>query len=198
MPLLYCATTNLDKLREFRHALNFFYEVEQLPSFGSIQPPEETGDTFEANAALKAIYYSQYSREPVFCDDSGIEVDALGRQPGVHSARYAGANASGEENNRLLLRRMQGIADRTARFVCVIALASQGKLLQSFRGNVEGYVLEEPRGSGGFGYDPLFFYPPFQCTFGQATLEQKSAVSHRAQALEAMRAYLQRASDSNR
>lgn len=197
-PTLYCATSNLDKVREFQHALADFYTVRQVPRIHEIPVPEETGETFEENAALKAIYYSQFTADPVFADDSGLEVDALGGEPGVRSARYSGEHGSNEENNRLVVQRMQGAEDRTARFICVIALAQQGKLLGSFRGTVEGQLLDAPRGTEGFGYDPLFFYPAFGCTFGEASLEQKSQVSHRARALQAMIAYLRRASDSSR
>jgi XTP/dITP diphosphohydrolase len=163
-----------------------------------VTAPEETGTTFEDNAALKAIYYSQFTDDLVFADDSGLEVDALGGEPGVRSARYSGEHGSNEENNRLVLQRMLGRTDRSARFVCVIALARKGKLIQAFRGTVEGELLAAPRGSQGFGYDPLFYYPPFGCSFGEATLDQKSTVSHRGRALGAMRAYLERASDSSR
>jgi XTP/dITP diphosphohydrolase len=188
----------VDKVREFQHALTEFYAVAQVPRIEEIPVPEETGATFEENAVLKAVYYSRFSEEPVFADDSGLEVDALGGAPGVYSARYAGAHATNAENNRLVVERMRGVEDRTARFVCVIALAQQAKALGTFRGTVEGRLLEAPRGEEGFGYDPLFYYPPFGCSFGEATLDRKSAVSHRGRALAAMLAYLQRASDSSR
>ena len=111
-------------------------------------------------------------------------------RPGVHSARYAGPEATDADNNALLLQRLQGIADRTARFVCVIALVKDGKLVRTFRGAVEGRIIDAPRGSGGFGYDPLFYYEPFGCTFGEAPIGDKMLVSHRAQALEAMFTFL--------
>jgi len=117
-------------------------------------------------------------------------VDALGGAPGVWSARYAGPDASDDANNQLLLARMRGVANRTARFVCVIALADRGELLGTFRGEVEGTLAEEPRGAGGFGYDPLFYYPPFGCTFGEAPLADKMRVSHRSRALAQLRAWL--------
>jgi len=180
---LYCATTNPGKLREFQKALSDAFEVESLPGLESISSCEETGTTFEENAIQKALYYSRYCDGPLFVDDSGLEVDALCGAPGVYSARFAGPDATDEANNRLLLDRMRGVADRTARFVCVVALAKAGNLLRTFRGEVEGALLEEPRGQNGFGYDPLFFYPPFGCTFGEAPLERKMEVSHRAQAL---------------
>ncbi len=184
---IYCATSNPGKLREFQLAAPDF-DIRKLPV--RVEPPEETGATFEENAALKALYYSQYSDGYLFADDSGLEVDALDGQPGVHSARFAGPDANDQDNNQLLLQRLAGKPDRSARFVCVIALVKDGQLVKTFRGSVEGRILEEARGSGGFGYDPLFFHEPFGCTFGEASIEDKMKVSHRAQALNAMFAYL--------
>jgi XTP/dITP diphosphohydrolase len=187
---LYCATTNAGKLREFRLALADSFPVESLPGLNSIPPCEETGATFEENAIQKALYYSKHCDGYLFVDDSGLEVDALGAQPGVYSARFAGVDATDEANNRLLVDRMRGHENRMARFVCVVALAREGELVQTFRGEVEGRLIDEPRGPNGFGYDPLFFYPPFGCTFGEAALDRKMEVSHRAKALRAMRDYL--------
>jgi len=183
---LFCATTNPGKLREFRKALEGSFALETLPDLESIPPCDETGATFEENAIQKALYYSKHCEGHLFVDDSGLEVDALGGAPGVYSARYGGPDATDEANNRVLLERMKGIVDRTARFVCVVALGSNGKLIDTFRGAVEGQLLEVPRGVNGFGYDPLFFYPPFGCTFGEAPLERKMEVSHRSRALRAM------------
>lgn len=188
---LYCATTNPGKLREFRLALDHSLDVETVPGLASIPPCEETGATFEENAVQKAIYYSKHCDGLLFVDDSGLEVDALNLAPGVYSARYAGPDATEEANNRLLLDRMRGIQDRTARFVCVVALAESGRLIRVFRGQVEGRLAEEPRGPNGFGYDPLFFYAPFGCTFGEAPLGEKMKVSHRAKALGALREYIE-------
>ena len=187
---LYCATTNAGKLREFRLAFPDSFDVQPLPALASIPVADETGTTFEENAIQKALYYSKHCDAPLFVDDSGLEVDALSGAPGVYSARYAGPNAKDEANNRLLLDRMRGVADRTARFVCVVALAESGRLIRTFRGAVEGLLADAPRGESGFGYDPLFFYPPFGCTFGEAPLDRKMTVSHRARALEALRNYL--------
>lgn len=190
MKTLYCATTNVDKLREFRVALAKTHDVRQAPGLSGIVPPEESGATFEENAILKARYYSTFCGEPVFADDSGLEVDALSGEPGVRSARYAGEHATALDNNRLLLERMRGVTERSARFVTVIALASRGQLIATFRGTVEGTLLDEPRGSQGFGYDPLFFCPALGCSFGQASAERKDAISARGNALRAMVAYL--------
>jgi XTP/dITP diphosphohydrolase len=187
---LYCATTNPGKLREFRLALIDSFEVEPLPALGSIPVCEESGTTFEENAAQKALYYSKHCDGLLFVDDSGLEVDALGGAPGVYSARYAGPHATDEANNRSLLDRMRGVPGRVARFVCVVALAESGRLVRSFRGEVEGRLTDQPLGANGFGYDPLFFYPPFGCTFGEAPLDQKMKVSHRSRALHAMREYV--------
>jgi XTP/dITP diphosphohydrolase len=188
---LYCATTNRGKLREFQEAFREAIQVEPLPGLASIAPPEETGVTFEENAVQKALYYSKYCDGLLFVDDSGLEVDALGGAPGVYSARFAGPNASDAANNQLLMDRMHGVSDRTARFVCVVALAESERLMGTFRGEVQGRLLDAPRGAQGFGYDPLFFYPPFESSFGEAPLERKMEVSHRAQALQKMRVYLE-------
>jgi len=185
--IVYCATSNKGKLREFQLAAPDF-DVQQLPR--PVPPPDETGATFEENAALKAEYYGSFTDGYLFADDSGLEVDALGGAPGVHSARYAGPEATDADNNELLLQRLAGVADRTARFVCTIALVKDGKLVRTFRGTVEGRILDAPRGSGGFGYDPLFYYERFGRTFGEAPIGDKMLVSHRAQALEAMFTYL--------
>lgn len=194
MVTLYCGTGNQGKLREFRLAIEHLGEgrlsVEPVPRLSSIPPCEETGATFEENAFLKAVYYSRLVPGLLFADDSGLEVRALGGAPGVSSARFAGSGATDEANNRLLLEKLSGVEDRTAQFVCVIALAEAGKAVATFRGVIEGHILHEPRGANGFGYDPLFYHPPFGCTFGEATGEQKLAVSHRGRALAAMVKYL--------
>jgi XTP/dITP diphosphohydrolase len=174
--IVYCATGNPGKLREFRMAATDF-EVRAL----SLPAPKEHGRTFEENAGAKALYYGAHVEGYLFADDSGIEVDALGGAPGVDSAGF---------DNAWLLDQMRGVENRAARFVCVIALVYNGTLVETFRGSVEGRVLDAPRGSNGFGYDPLFYYEPFGCTFGEASLEQKMRVSHRAQALAAMFTYL--------
>ncbi|MFN7923096.1 MAG: RdgB/HAM1 family non-canonical purine NTP pyrophosphatase [Bryobacteraceae bacterium] len=192
--IVHCATGNTGKLCEFQRAVEHFgatgIAIEPLPGLADIAQPEETGATFEENAILKAVYYSRFSSHPVFADDSGLAVDALGGAPGVLSARYSGPGATDATNNALVLDRMRGRNDRAARFVCVIALARRGEILGTFRGVVEGVLLEEARGEGGFGYDPLFYYPPFGCTLAQATATAKMQVSHRGQALEKLLRYL--------
>lgn len=184
---IYCATSNPGKLREFQLAAPDF-DVRPLPK--KVAPPEERGSTFEENAIAKAEYYGRFVDGYLFADDSGLEVDALGGAPGVYSARYAGEDATDEQNNALLLERLKHAEDRAARFVCAIALVKDGILVRTFCGSVEGRILHAARGSGGFGYDPLFFHEPFGCTFGEAAIEDKMKVSHRAQALNAMFTYL--------
>jgi XTP/dITP diphosphohydrolase len=205
---LYCATGNAGKLREFRLAALApglaggappgpacpTVEIELLPAYREIPPCVEDGMTFEENAIIKARHYARHrarhaARQApglLFADDSGLEVDALGGAPGVYSARFSGPNATDDSNNRLLLEKLRGVEDRSARFVCAIALVECERLLGVYHAAVEGRILQAPRGAGGFGYDPLFYYPPFECTFGEAGEEQKFAVSHRGKALRAM------------
>ena len=141
---------------------------------------------FEENAILKAAYYGERAPGLLFADDSGLEVEALNGAPGVFSARYAGPGATDEMNNALLIGNLRGRENRRARFVCAIALADRGKLVRTFRGVVDGKILEAPRGMEGFGYDPLFYYRAYGRSFGEISLEEKMAVSHRGKALTAM------------
>ncbi len=192
--IIYACSTNQGKLREFELTAQEFsscdYKTEPFPGLKQIVPPAEDGETFEQNAALKARYYSGFSRELVFADDSGLEVEALGGAPGVESARFAGMEATDRANNELLLERLAERNDRNARFVCVIAVAQSGQLIRTFRGEVEGEILYQARGENGFGYDPLFLYKPFGRTFGEMNGVDKFRVSHRGQALGKMFVYL--------
>ena len=185
---VYAATGNAGKLREFHQAAEQRpdVQIELMPGFSQIRPCVETGMTFEENAVLKARYYASHVSGLLFAEDSGLEVDALGGAPGVFSARFAGSHATDAANNRVLLETLDGIQPRSARFVCVIALVEKDQVCGIFRGAVEGVITDEPRGANGFGYDPLFYYPPFECTFGEASAEQKLSVSHRGQALRAL------------
>jgi len=165
-------------------------EIELLPGFKQLPAAVEDGVTFEENAVRKALHYGPHAAGLLFADDSGLEVEALGGAPGVYSARYSGPHATDEANNRLLLEKLRGVANRKARFVCKIALVEGARVVGVFPGAVEGVILDEPRGSGGFGYDPLFYCPAFGCTFAEATGEQKFSLSHRGQAVRAMLASL--------
>jgi XTP/dITP diphosphohydrolase len=188
---IYCATSNPGKLREFRLAGELLgIGIEPLAGIKDMEAPEENGATFEENARIKAAYYSRFAPGPLFADDSGLEVDALGGAPGVHSARYAGVDGGDEANNRLLLERLGDNPRRAARFVCVIALAEASAVVETFRGTVEGAILREARGPAGFGYDPLFYYPRFGCSFGEVDGEKKFAVSHRGNALRLLLQWL--------
>ena len=185
---VFAATSNAGKLREFALAAAAYPELEiaPLPGFRGIVPAEETGLTFEDNARLKALHYGAYSSDLVFAEDSGLEVAALGGVPGVYSARFAGEGATDAANNALLLEQLAGAGNRSARFVCVIALAWRGQVLATFEGWVEGFIAEAPQGDHGFGYDPLFFHPPSGCTTAQLSPEAKLAISHRGAAFRQM------------
>lgn len=191
MTHLYCATGNPGKLREFQLAAGHApVTIELVPNFRDLPPAVEDGATFEENAIKKALHYGRCVEGLLFADDSGLAVDALGGAPGVYSARYSGPHATDESNNRLLLENLRGVEDRTARFICAIALVKGGEVRGVYHGSVEGRVIEFARGPHGFGYDPLFYYEPFGCTFGEATDPQKFEVSHRGQALRSMLAAL--------
>jgi XTP/dITP diphosphohydrolase len=188
MKRLLVATLNPGKVREISAALApTGIEVCGLDSLEERPDIEETGTTFEENARLKAEGYSRRTELPVLADDSGLEVDALGGAPGVHSARYGGSRVPDEERNRKLLAALEDVEPerRTARFRCVLALARKGRTLATFEGVIEGRLLSAPRGHNGFGYDPLFFHPESGCTTAELTTEEKQHVSHRGQAIAA-------------
>ena len=192
------ATSNPGKLRDFAGAAAAHgVEVAAMPNFSSMPQVIEDGETFEANARKKAETYSRYvPAEIVIADDSGLEIDALNGAPGVHSARYAapdllnqepheaGTNTDDEANNARVLRELKNVPSekRTARFVCVLVAARDGKMLATFRGKAEGIILDAPRGRNGFGYDPLFYFPEIRKTFAELTAEEKSRYSHRGAA----------------
>ena len=187
---IYACSSNAGKLSDFRLVASELglthFTLEPMPGLADIKAPEETGHTFEENASEKALYYSQFATETVLADDSGLEVEGLGGAPGVYSARYAGAGATDEANKQLLLRNMAGMANRKAKFVCAIAIARKGQIQHVARGTVEGEILTAAQGTGGFGYDPLFYYPPFACSFGELDSARKFRVSHRGAALRQM------------
>jgi XTP/dITP diphosphohydrolase len=192
MRRLVVATTNPDKILEIAAILaGIPIELTTLSAFPAISAPEETGRTFAENARLKAKYYAVATGELTVAEDSGLEIDALHGVPGVESARFGGIESTYPQKFALIydqLRRAHGEGS-SARFVCALCLVRGSEILFETEGTIEGQVAPEPAGSGGFGYDPIFFYPPFGQTLAEAA-DRKSAVSHRGAAFRAMRAYL--------
>jgi XTP/dITP diphosphohydrolase len=179
------ASSNEGKLREYRElALSSSIELDSVPNFGAIPQFEESAPTFAENSVGKALHYSRFTPELVMADDSGLVVPALGGAPGVHSARYAGVNATSQDRVRKLLREMEGLSDndRRAHFVCVIALARRGSAFAVISDLVEGRITTEPRGTSGFGYDPVFLIPDLGRTFAEISQEEKNSYSHRGKA----------------
>jgi len=188
MTRVVAATGNSGKLREIEAALAPTHiEVAGLDALTDTTAVAETGATFEANARLKAEQYSLRTSELVLADDSGLEVDALDGAPGIHSARYGSPTLSDPARCRAILKALVDTPDaaRGAQFVCVVAIAKAGKTQATFRGEVRGTILREMRGDNGFGYDPIFFYPPLGRAFGELAREEKERVSHRGAALRA-------------
>jgi XTP/dITP diphosphohydrolase len=190
---LYLASSNPGKLRELGAlARGEGFELALLPDYDRLPPAREDDASFALNALGKALHYSQSSDLLIAADDSGLVVDALDGRPGVHSARYAGPNATDDDNNRKLLEELGTVPDeeRTARFVSVLVLGRAGRPLALFSDSVAGRILHEPRGSGGFGYDPLFFIPWRGCTSAELSVEEKNQLSHRGKAFRKLLAYL--------
>jgi len=190
---LLIATTNRDKVREIRQLLNGVpLELQTLEAWPEVAAPEETGRTFEENARAKALYYAHATGLLTVAEDSGLEIDALGGAPGVESARFGGPNATYPDRFAMIYDRLRahGAATSTARFVCALAMVSGDDVVFETRGTVEGRIAPEPKGTGGFGYDPIFFYPPFGTTLAEAG-SRKSTVSHRGEAFRALRAFLE-------
>lgn len=192
---IYLASGNPGKLREFRALVSAAHSglgLDLLPQYATLPEFPESAETFAENAAGKALYYSRTSSHMVFSDDSGLVVPALGGEPGVHSARYAGIGATNDQKIAKLLEALRGKkgADRAAYFVCVIAVAQLGRAIAVVSGRVDGEILEAPRGSGGFGYDPVFYFPALGKSFAELPAHEKNARSHRGNAfrhlLEAM------------
>ena len=182
---LLIASNNPNKIRELKEILGDRFETFSLKEKGIISDPEETGETFEENSEIKARFALEKSGIATLADDSGLAVEALNGEPGVFSARYSGEDATTEKNNALLLKNMENITDRRARFVCVITLLfPDGRKIQA-KGECHGEILTSPRGTNGFGYDPLFYVPEYKKTFAELTAEEKNAISHRAVALRA-------------
>jgi XTP/dITP diphosphohydrolase len=181
---LLLATRNQQKTREFAQLLRSNFTLRDLTSARDLPEIHETGRTFEENAVIKATAISKiFPDEIVIADDSGLEVDTLAGAPGIFSARYAGENASDWRNVEKLLRELQGATERSARFRCVIALAKNGELMTTVRGEVAGTITKSPRGENGFGYDPIFIPDGFEETFAELPSETKNAISHRAKAV---------------
>jgi XTP/dITP diphosphohydrolase len=194
-PLL-VATTNRGKLVEIAALLaGVPFQIQTLADFPPLPAAEETGRTFAENARAKALYYADATGALTVAEDSGLEIDVLGGAPGVESARYGGVDASYPQKFARLYDalRAKGAAGSPARFVCALALARGGSVVFEARGTIEGRIADEPRGDGGFGYDPIFFYPPFGRTLAEAA-DRKSAVSHRGQAFRALRTFLDQGS----
>ena len=191
------ATTNPGKIREIRQLLaGLPFDLLTLDAWPHVTAPEETGQTFEENARAKALYYAAATGELTVAEDSGLAIDALDGAPGIESARYGGADLPYPAKFALIhdaLRAKHAAGDtrtgNTARFVCAVALAQGERILFETRGTVEGEIAAEARGSGGFGYDPIFFYPPFGQTLAEAG-DRKAAVSHRGEAFRALAAFL--------
>jgi XTP/dITP diphosphohydrolase len=189
---LVIATTNPNKLAEIRSVLGAgVADLVSLHALPFVDEPDETGATFAENARLKALYYARLTDDVVLAEDSGLEIEALGGWPGVGTARVAGATYP--EKWAEVYRRVDALGSRTssARFVSAIALARGPEILFEAIGQVEGRVAPEPRGSGGFGYDPIFYYPPFGATLAEVPAARKSEVSHRARAIRQLRAFLE-------
>ncbi len=187
LPLV-IATRNRGKTAEIRELLaDFPIEIKNLDDFGPIPEVEEDGQTFDDNAYKKASFTARVLGLPALADDSGLMVDALDGAPGVYSARYAGEEATDADNTEKLLREMTGKENRKAAFMCVISLAVPTGAALTYEGRCEGTITEAPAGTAGFGYDPVFYYPPLEKTFAQMTSSEKNQVSHRGKALQEFR-----------
>lgn len=187
------ATTNPGKLREIRRILDGVpVTLKTLRDVSNVAPPEETGMSFAQNARLKAIYYAAATGMVAMAEDSGFEVDALGGEPGIYSARYLREDAGYGERFDDIYRRVResGTSDWSARFVCALAVAERDEVLFEATATVEGVLAPVPAGANGFGYDPIFLYPPYGKTFGEVSDDEKTAVSHRGRAMRAFRDYL--------
>jgi XTP/dITP diphosphohydrolase len=193
MPTLLVATTNQGKLREIRAILSGLpFELLTLSAWPDLVAPEENGLTFEENARAKAVHYAMATRQLTVAEDSGLEIDALDGAPGIESAWWGGVDATYARKFALIYDalRAKGALDSPARFVCALALVRDGEILFQTRGTIEGRIAPEPKGEGGFGYDPIFFYPPLGRTLAEVD-SVKSAISHRGAAFRALGEYLE-------
>ena len=188
---LVVGTANPGKLREIEDILRGApVQLIRLDEFPAIAEPEETGATFAENARQKALYYARATGTASAADDSGLEIAALDNAPGVHSARWHGTDYAVKFARIYDLLRERGLTTSPARFVCHVALADRGRIIYEATGLVNGEIAPAPKGTNGFGYDPIFYYPPFGCTLGELDLARKATVSHRGQAFRALRDYL--------
>lgn len=188
LKILVLATTNKNKIREFREITkDFDIEIRSLSDFGPIPQAIEDGETFDENAYKKAHHVAKILGLPAIADDSGLVVEALGGAPGVHSARYAGESAGDDDNVAKLLEEMHGESNRKAYFLCVLSIAVPSGPALTYEGRCDGIIMDERRGDGGFGYDPIFYYEEFAKTFAELTMEEKNRVSHRGKALKDLR-----------
>ena len=183
---VFIATGNKKKIDEIKPLLKDF-EVLSIADGINIPEVEENSDTFEGNSQKKALEIAKFLNMVAIADDSGLMVDALEGEPGVYSARYAGENANDSDNNKKLIQNLKGIGNRKAKFVSVISVAKPNGEVHSFRGEVEGLILDEARGNSGFGYDPYYYYVAYGKTFAELELSEKNAISHRARALSKMK-----------
>ena len=191
MERIVLATGNKGKIREFERAFSHM-NITCVPvkDIVDVPEPEETGTTFMENAILKAKYYSEKTGLPCLADDSGLTVDALDGAPGVYSARYAGVHGNDEANNEKLIRELQGKSDRTAHYVCALALVHPDGASVTAKASCDGEIQDTPVGTNGFGYDPIFFLPEYGCTSAELSMEEKNKISHRGEALEKLKAQL--------
>lgn len=194
MKTIIIATNNKGKAKDFDNLLRpFGYEVKTLADYPALAEVEETGTTFAENAALKAETISQQLNEIVIADDSGLIIDALGGEPGVYSARYAGPEKNDQNNIEKVLLKMQDVPEekRTARFHCTLAMAVPDEETRLFTGEAEGYITKNPSGENGFGYDPIFYTEVFHKTFAELSSDEKNQISHRANALKKLQLQFQ-------
>ena len=188
---LLVATTNVGKIREIAGILEGVpVQLLTLADFPGIPEPDETGTTFAENARLKALYYHQATGLPSVADDSGIEIEALDGAPGIHSARWEGTDYAVKFQRIYEMLRQRNALRSPARFVCRLALADAGRVVFEAEGIIEGRIADEPRGDQGFGYDPIFFYPPLGRTTAELERDLKATVSHRGRAFEQLRRHL--------
>lgn len=194
---LLIATKNQGKLEEIK---KLFYQsavpvtLYFLPDFGITADCDETGKTFTGNATIKSLFYGEFVKGRgiyVVGDDSGLAVDALDGAPGIYSSRYSGPGATDETNMAKLLQGLQNEKNRSAKFITAASLSLEGNVIRTFTGEVEGVIIDDRRGDGGFGYDPIFFYPPYEKTFAQLSTEEKNRISHRARAFQKIKNYLE-------